>query len=426
MPLGAVCAAVVVLAGCEWWSDLLGGGGGLQLDVVECPHYWSRVLQGLADTIAPLAGSQVDVPEYNDCQRLVAAHGNGYGPLGVVFASQRITQLLADQAAASAAAGGLRAVTAATILAVDSRFRPLGIRRGSNCLYLWKDAGGNWDARMVRVPRGGSACGTPLDPASNKGFDLDVREMPTAAGAPPPPAVARWERDTEGGQALGVLCDVKWCVIGRPGFEPSANPAFPADAGLDSWLAGLPNEASSPVTGAQLEAMALSRGWMDEQRLAPAAGGSASAASPLWAAVIPHPSLDTMTDADFASWRVASFVWIPDQGADAAVILGQYQTKFNYAFGWNAISLCGGAACFPTPIAPTPPTCAALPSDEQRWYGEIRPRSGGTPKYFCVKRVPHLSVGHVVGAARWRWIKNDETVWMRCVQGCCEVELSGP
>lgn len=383
--------------------------------LTECPHYWSRVSTVVGDTVVPLSGVTRDVPEYHDCQRLVAQNGTSYGALAAVFASARIDRLLEDQAARTADYGTPMAVAAATILAIDQPHGDLGIGKGGNCLYLWR-IGTTWDARMVPVPDAGASCLIPLDISSTTGTDLDVIELP-GAGPPLHPAVARWERSTERGQYVGIRCGQRWCGIGRPGFAPAPDVTPAVDAALDGWLAALPGEALSPVRGADLVALAKVRGWMDDQLLSPAAGGAAP--SPLWAAVMPHPRLDAMVPGAFSNWRVAAFVWIPDQGASAAATLAQYKTKYNFGSGWNAIALCDRPSCMPTGV--TAPTCVNLPTGEQRWYATIQPQAGGTPRVFCVRRRPHYA-GHVIGTARWRWVRNDETVWMRCIEGCCELD----
>ncbi len=390
-------------------------------DLESCPHYWSRLARP-GDTIAPIAGANVDVPEYNDCQRLVAAGASTFGPLSAVFASARLDRLVADQQAASTAAGRPMAVSAATVLLINGSFPELGFQSGANCLYLWQ-VGDSWSARVLPVPGGGRACRQPLDPASGTGTPLSVQTVPPGAG-PALPFVARWERDAGGGQAVGLRCDTQWCSIGRAGFAPSPDitfapdPTFTTDALFNGWLAGLPGSAGA-VTVAQLRTLATVRGWYDDQFLAPAGGGPGPSA--LWAAVMPHPGLDAIGAGNFADWQVTGLVWIPTPGTTAAAgTLAEYGTKFNFGAGWNAIALCSsaGPACFPTGA---PPACPALAPGEERWFGMVRRSAGGADRFFCIRRIPNFA-GHTIGTARWRWIKNDDTVWMRCVEGCCELE----
>jgi len=413
--------------------------------VLDCPHYGSRVLFTSPDAkdtlLAPLSGRQVDQPEYNDCQRLQRSDAKApadvsplaYGPLTAVYASQRLVHLAEDQQAASTAGGKPMAIAAATVVAFGGRYPELGIARGANCLYLWE--AGDWHARLVPVEGNGLACTVALDQTSTRGTRLDVRVEHIATDTIP--AVARWERNERGGQTIGIRCGLHdWCTIGAVAFRPAAVPVPVVDAGFASWLAGLPGEDQAQVTidaGALRRRLSV-RGWLDEQRLAPAGGGQGP--SLLWAEIIPHPRLDAMVAQDFTPgrWQVAAFVWIPENpGAIAAnpayhAALHGYATKLNFHVGWNAISLCSGAPsnCFPAG-GPAVPTChGTLEPDQERWYARVQARSGENA-YFCVKRIPHdLGVNaagvHVAGAARWRWVRSDATTWMRCVDGCCEVE----
>jgi len=394
--------------------------------VGSCPHYWSRLTEGRPDTIAPLAGSQVDEPEFNDCQRLRAPQQEAgdevprgsapYGPLAAVFASKNLPNLLAQQASQSAALGKPVAIAAATVLSITGDYPALGMTHGANCLYLWK-TGGAWSARMVPVTGSGGACAVPLDQSSSAGTPLTVQAVPADQLGPGVPAVARWELDSDSVQTIGIMCDGSWCTIGRAGFTPAPITAPPPDPAIDTWIRALPGETNPAATVAQLRLMMQARGWIDEQQLSPVAGGPAP--SPLWATVIPHPRLDQMTDPDYDNqWRVSAFVWIPSQPA-AAAALSDYTHKLNFHEGWNAIALCQGAACFASNPA-AKPSCGPLPPGQERWYAEVV-APNEAPEFFCVRRIPHFT-GHVIGTARWRWLQHDETLWTRCVDGCCEVE----
>jgi len=387
------------------------------LDAHECPHYWSRlVMRG--DTLAPLSGALLDVPEYNDCQRLLPARGNAYGTLAAVLASATLDQLPAEVVSQSAAAGKPMAVAGATILSISGPHNELGIRKGANCLYFWT-VGAGWDARVVPVSGNGSACLMPLDPAPpTSSPDLDVHVMPL--GSPGSPYVARWERDTDGGQAIGIRCGNAWCVVVRHGATPAADFTILTDGATDTWLAGLPRVTVAAPRGSDLQALSHMRGWLDDQRLARAAGGPD--ASPLWAAVMPHPRLDAMVPSDFHGWQASAYVWVPSQSG-AGATLNEYEHKLNLHLGWNAISLCS-TGCGAEAGALTCDT-GGWDSSDELWYARIESQAGGTPQYFCVRRVPHAGSMHIVGATRWRWLRNDETAWMRCVDGCCEVQPKG-
>ncbi len=377
-------------------------------DVTECPPYWTDTLAGRAgdSLVVPLAGRLRDIPEYHDCQRLTVSGSSEYGALAAVFASSRLTSLLTDQASSSTA-GQPRAVAAATILSIDAGYDELGMGRGANCLYLWQ-ADGSWDARMVPVADAGGDCLTPLDLPSTRGTDLEVRPQPIATDAAP--AVARWERTEAGGQAIGLRCAAnQWCLIGRPGFAMYAGGAPVHATGIDAWLASLPGV---PVSWVTLNSFASLPGWRDEQYLGPAGGGSSP--SGMWASVIPHPGLGGFVQSHFNTWATSAFVWIPP-GAPPDVV-ESYTAKYNLARGWNAITLCSGSSCVVDET--TPPSCP-VQSDERTWFARIQPQDKPS-RTFCVSRCPRSTT--VIGTARWRWVRDDETVWMRCVNGCCEVE----
>jgi hypothetical protein len=420
---GAVLSLALLVSGCPHSQP----GDGLSevqalpwVEVTDCPHYWSeyRPRGQPNDTIAPLSGSWVDVPEYNDCQALTAQGTTEYQGLGALFPSERLGRLVNDIADSSAAAGAPRAITAVTVVAVNGDYPDLGMEYGANCLYLYQDAAGAWSARMVPVSDGGAACRKALDIALPVGTVLQVHlvDLPTT---PAPLPVARWERNAGGKQAVGVLCGTQWCSAVPAGYGTGPMPGVAVDATLGSWLQSLPGSSSNVATPVELMGLALSRGWMDDQYLAPAGGGSSPTG--LWAAVIPHPRLkDVTTDDFYRDWRAAAFVYIPP-GQGASNALSGYTSKYGYREGWNAILLCNGKAG--SPCTPASPACAKAPDatkGEGRWYAHVVSRATGAVREFCVKS-RHQGM-NVPGTARWRWLRNDETVWVRCVNGCCEVE----
>jgi hypothetical protein len=88
-------AAVAAVGGCkkdQTATNQQAQQGTPLLDTLtSCPHYWSR-LGRVGDTLAPMASGNVDVPEYNDCQRLVHSGGGAYGPLPVPVAGRRLLE----------------------------------------------------------------------------------------------------------------------------------------------------------------------------------------------------------------------------------------------------------------------------------------------------------------------------------------------
>jgi hypothetical protein len=43
---------------------------------------------------------------------------------------------------------------------------------------------------------------------------------------------------------------------------------------------------------------------------------------------------------------------------------------------------------------------------------------------FAAQRHPHPGFP-IPGTLRWRWLADDETIWVRCDDGCCQVQQHG-
>jgi hypothetical protein len=58
------------------------------------------------------------------------------------------------------------------------------------------------------------------------------------------------------------------------------------------------------------------------------------------------------------------------------------------------------------------------------WWLRIVSGTPAKAKYFCVHRRGHEDIAglDIPGIVRWRWALNDETIWIRCLEGCCEAE----
>lgn len=391
------------------------------LDTLQsCPHYWSRLATRVQDTIAPLSLTTIDVPEYHDCQKLVVPGSADYGPLAVVFAAEQVESLPQVQARLSARAGRPMAAAAATILSIGGDYPVLGIKEHANCLYLWKD--GSWSARVVPVTDVGQKCREEFDRSSADGTPLTVHVTAAEPGSTFHPAVARWERAADGTPYVSVRCGDEYCAAGPVGSAPPPALTIAESGAFTTWLNGLPRAGVVPViTSTALRELVAARGWYDEQRLAPAGGGTA--ASEIVGTIIPNPNLDRFEDTHFdKKWQTTALIWIPTPTSTAGnTTVSEYTSKMNLRAGWNAIATCAGTAatCLP-PGATTPATCAAMPPDTRVWFGQVISMAGGDPRYYCTVRIGAYK--HVIGTARWRWIKNDETTWVRCVNGCCELD----
>lgn len=387
----------------------------------------------------PVAGPISNIPEFHDCQRLLAGNGAEYGTKAGIWASWQLDRLLDSLAAVPPRT----AVAAAQIYSWDSAYGALGIQRHFNCLYLYRDGQSHvaWRAWMVPVGTRAADC---LPPRSIAELDSDgITELRvssvahTLGGSNIPPA-ARWEWSANGRyQTIGLKCGAAWCIIGnRRGLGLSRQHR------ADQWPQGAPVSAPTVPDWVRLRTRVIEiRGWYDEQRLAPPEANP-SRASDLRAMVFPDPRLAGYQPTDFANyaWRPAAYVVMPSPpNAQARAHLEGYRSKFNFESGWNLIMLCAGEPdrCVPTlelPAGvsrPAPRTCPAVERSEtgmagERWTAAVVARSGAV-RILCVTRRMYpdraISLGVVApGTARWRWRVDDEPVWVSCLGGCCEVE----
>ena len=65
------------------------------------------------------------------------------------------------------------------------------------------------------------------------------------------------------------------------------------------------------------------------------------------------------------------------------------------------------------------PTCRDATNPKTWWAVVVKPSK--EVSYRCVYRTDHGTIP-VPGTARWRWVLNDETIWVRCANGCCQVD----
>jgi len=162
------------------------------------------------------------------------------------------------------------------------------------------------------------------------------------------------------------------------------------------------------------------KGWYDEQRL------DIGSPSKIRGTAFPAPGLHT--------FKIANFTgnWVPTAFVSLATPHTKYLETFNFgsaAIGpavdfatLDTVELCHGTECGPEAAALNC-TWGTAPTDDQNWFARIsRAAAGQTTKYKCVTRRGHEGLGDSIpGTVRWRWMGSDETVWMRCDVGCCEV-----
>jgi hypothetical protein len=129
-------------------------------DLPECPHDWdfSKIQvvnpKGELETLQTLNGSpllsgpgaQTNVPEFNDCQRLILGSGNTarYDSLYAVWARDSMD----DTVYILGALGHGLAFPMVEILSLGGDYDHLGIEPGFSCLYVFKQDS-TWIAGLV-------------------------------------------------------------------------------------------------------------------------------------------------------------------------------------------------------------------------------------------------------------------------------------
>jgi len=368
-----------------------------------------------------LAVATTDIPEFNDCQQFIREDESGvrFISLFAIFArtiggEDSITTVKNDTNALG--------FPAAVIYAFDSSYAHLGIEKDFNCLYFYGKIGANppaYEARIVPVGLDQKRCGQHAP--RGVGTLLDVREVQMQkASGDEYPLVARWDWDPDNKvQYLGVKCGDAWCEVGRAvGATPfGASPSY-----------------SRPEATVALRRVVEVKGWYDEQRLAiPAPNATNSLpVSDIVGTFIPHPGLGTANGPPNGSPFQGN--WMPVATVAISGPPGVYKSKLNLDQSAvrdqssNAVFLCyAPAAAGPGPcFAQDPtmkPTCASTVTGD--WWAKVVSATGRT-KYFCVVRREHPGAGvnfpRIPGIVRWRWALNDETMWIRCLSGCCEVQ----
>lgn len=441
----------------------------------ECPEFgeWTYWFDSLKHpTIVhtgqlALAGPITNVPEFHDCQRFIKENGGtlGYLSLNAVFARYRLAEVTApldrvpygdsgrtkgekprqpargiarppsSTVGAPPAAGAPRGIPSASdfgkpiavgeVMVLDSDDPYLGIKVGFNCLYLYGKPGAvsGLEARMVFVGSDDKDCKAPLPPAA--GTKLEVQRSPYPKGAVPP--VARWEWDrTHKRQIIGIECGIAWCHIGPVGFTAPL--------------------AYGSTTGSPGQNIFAVQGWYDEQRLAIPNSTTPPNPGTVIGTLVPAPDLETYQGTPESSAFTGK--WVRVATASLATVSATYQNKLNLdqatptSDRTNVVSLCFGdkqtcvgkdsissASCKdPGPhlagrVGGIMPSVSPQSSDPTKvhWWAKIESRQGKGTKYYCVVRRQHDNI-HIPGVVRWRWAINDETMWIRCLEGCCEVE----
>jgi hypothetical protein len=349
----------------------------------ECPdhQFFPRSKRGISPTpvIIPLVGAGTNIPEFNDCQQLITGR-NEYGPVVAVFARQAAFPAHPDTSRYY-----LVAVVHnfGTLANANVPYAPLRLNPGFSCVYL-PLVGPINRAYVVGI---GDSFECLEDIPAPATANLQARVASTNPGDPIPRA-ARWEWDTRHRtQYIGVACLNRWCEIGRPGFASAAAP--PLD-----WLTAAP----PPDVNISQDVVHRVRGYFDTQTLAqPAATPTATVPVTLSSAVgyiFPAPNLGKLNRTkDFDNWRYVS-----------TMIISQDHPKYGEMFGMRAH--------VPTHVYLRRKALLSF----VRW--EARYVTGTNYKVIRIVHRGHPNI-RTPGMTRWRWLWEDETTWIRCLEGCC-------
>ena len=304
--------------------------------------------------------------ELHDCQRLV--DGGRYGPLVGLFPQDSVVRLAAFPA------GG--AVVAALYNWGDWKYRdraydPLRIPPRLSCLWLERADGGDWSAVLLAPEIAGCAGASPS--TSPVIFDeLDVHAVAAPGGAAMP-ASARWDWDADRGEHLiGVRCGRSWCYVGRTGFQ----------APTVSQTPGLYDRQHVAVRPS------LRLPWTPPLRPGPLA------------TIEPAPGLADLT---FDQFQTAASIVVEGRGWQ------RYQRKLFLEASEDGTQ---GAVDI------------MLRRVRNGFQGLYRqPASRDTASALGVDFTADVKHG-AIGAARWRWQRDDEKAWISCTNGCCDVDRS--
>jgi hypothetical protein len=407
----------------------------------ECPEggQWTKVFAPDSTTMPfgvtnhgelALSEGTTDIVEFHDCQQFIVHDSTSaklrYSSLFAIFARLSLDlPYRAPDAVAATYDDALFGTPMATIFSFDSAYAPLGIQRGFNCLYFFKVVNGSevgWEARVVPVATDQFACKRLLPKAGSSGTPLTVSVVPEVKpGFDTPPPVARWDWDaTTQTQYIGIRCGAAWCEV---------HPSLGSGVAFNS---SVPIEPLRPYA----------KGWYDEQILAVAdqSKNGRAEVSTITGTFVPDRNLGRDVGPEKSS-RFASG-WKPVASVAIRGNAGGYTSKLNLFTSGESIADNEVFLCYAEPSQPSKCTGVdpAAMKCAENWFGAIvhkgTPGEAGSAQYFCVTRrshdpppVPPSGVAPSVtqhppipGVVRWRWALDDETMWVRCLNGCCEIK----
>ena len=375
----------------------------------ECPHDPRTLPKGDQHDPAKAFESSrrvIDIPEFHDCQRFVKVGSTKrdtfYLDLFAIYAADSLEHHFTE----SKPHGFKIAATIYSYSVPDDQlpetvYTPLGLEPGYSCLYLAR-TDTQWLARVR--PHLNSACPLTTD---SRGHDLKVIPLTLPEGFTPRdiPPVARWDWDaTNSEQYIGIRCGEKWCEIGADHLVPSA--------------AALP--VPPEFTSQQDRKVFQIKGWYDQQLLAIRDPGSPVGLRPssTMGTVVPNPQLYRKRKADYRKGVEVAFFYVTSD---------EYQNKLNLK-----LSPLGGPKRNSLVVQSNlwADVMELLGKDSVFWNGNFVATTTVKAKAKVIKRNSHAYMTtpgtgpkikpDIPRTARWRWEKEDETVWTECLQFCCE------
>ncbi len=100
-----------------------------------------------------------------------------------------------------------------------------------------------------------------------------------------------------------------------------------------------------------------------------------------------------------------------------------YKAKLNLSLGENSVELCHGnwSSCAKAGgVSSTTPPPSACTSCKNDWWARVL-SAAKTTTYYAVVYHDHKGAP-IPGTARWQWLDNDETIWVKCGNACCQVK----
>lgn len=312
-------------------------------------------------------GDEPDEVLYNDCQRLIKAGPGGleYGPLAMILSYSRVLDTLS--VARLAVAEVLVAAIAIDAVEGDPSYPSLRLQGGLNCAYLTEMGG----ARHVIMEH--TTAGFCNPNGSSGGPHLTVSTAPNQDPVEIP-STARWEEGSTASQVqayFGMKCPDGWCEVGPTSLASREPP--------------IGNPPADPV-------QRRVKGWYDRQFLADI-GPTGPFRSAVNGSIVPHEQLGSYTPGQFKSgWRTVAFVELDGT-------IAKYQNDYGMIMGRNELQLM---------IDPT-----------NNWVARVIDPNGAI--FTQLKVVQAHKHTDLIPAARWGWSDDDEVMWIRCLEGCCEV-----